>query len=255
MENENCLDTKAANRLIKKAVQNDPRQQEKNSEVKGMARTITVKGIGKVSAHPDYVILTMKLEAKDKEYDKAMGIAAKQAEQLNTSLASIGFEKESVKTTNFDVDTDYDSYQDKQGNYQRVFRGFVCRHQLKLAFDFDMKRLSQALAAIAACLTHPELSIAFTVKDPVAVNDALLREATMNARKKAELLCEASGVTLGQLITIDYNWGELNIYSDTRYGLAEDCIRKAPMSYARSIDIEPDDIDVRDTATFVWEII
>ena len=86
------------------------------------------------------------------------------------------------------------------------------------------------------------------------MNDALLREATINAKKKAELLCEASGVTLGQLLTIDYNWGELNIYSDTRYDMAEDCLMALPTS-ATSIDIEPDDIDVRDTATFVWEII
>lgn len=220
-----------------------------------MTRTITVRGIGKVSVCPDYVILTMKLEAKDKEYGKAMDIAAKQLEQLNTSLISIGFEKESVKTTNFAVDTDYDSCKDKLGNYQRVFSGFVCRHQLKLAFDFDMKQLSQALTAITSCLAHPELSIAFTVKDPTAVNDALLREAAINAKKKAELLCEASGVTLGQLLTIDYNWGELNIYSDTKYDLAENCIREMPMAYASSIDIEPDDIDARDTATFVWEIV
>ncbi|MDY4511382.1 SIMPL domain-containing protein, partial [Streptococcus hyovaginalis] len=155
---------------------------------------------------------------------------------------------------NFNVDTDYDSYKDKQENYQRVFRGFVCRHQLKLSFDFDMKRLSQALAAIAKCLAQPELSISFTVKDATAVNEALLREATANAKRKAELLCEASGVKRGQLITIDYNWGELDIYSDTRYEMAEECLMEAASMMARSIDIDPDDIDVRDTATFVWEI-
>jgi len=54
-----------------------------------MARTITVKGIGNVSTRPDFVILTMKLEAKDKEYDKAMELAAKQLEQLNASLTAI----------------------------------------------------------------------------------------------------------------------------------------------------------------------
>lgn len=177
-----------------------------------MARTITVKGIGKVSARPDYVMLFMKLEAKDKEYNKAMDIATEQLSGLNGTLASIGFEKDAVKTTNFNVHTDYDSYKDKQGNYQRVFSGFVCSHQLKLSFDFDMKRLSQALAAIAHCLAQPELSITFTVKDPTAVNEALLREATVNAKKKAELLCEAFGIKLGQLLTIDYNWGELNIF-------------------------------------------
>jgi len=219
-----------------------------------MARTITVKGVGKVSARPDYVILTMNLKAKDKEYDKAMEIAAKQLEQLNTSLTAIGFEKESVKTTNFNVNTDYNNYKDEQGNYQQVLDGFVCRHQLKLAFDFDMKRLSQTLAAIVDCLAHPELNIAFTVKDTTAVNDALLREAAINAKKKAELLCGISGVTLGQLVAIDYNWGALNVYSDTRYDLAEECIREAPRS-AFSIDIKPDDINVKDTVTFVWKIV
>lgn len=218
-----------------------------------MLRTITVKGIGSVSIKPDFVVLSMKLEAKDEEYDKSMDMAAEQLEQLNNSLASVGFEKNAVKTTNFNVDTDYDSYQDEQGNYKRVFSGFVCEHRLKLSFDFDMKKLSQALAAVAKCLAHPELSISFTVKDATAVNEELLREATVNAKRKADLLCEASGVKLGQLITIDYNWSELNIYSDTRYNISERCLMEVPMK-EMSIDIEPDDIDVRDTATFVWGI-
>ena len=40
-----------------------------------MARTITVKGIGKVSAKPDYVVLSITLESKHRDYDKAMGMA------------------------------------------------------------------------------------------------------------------------------------------------------------------------------------
>lgn len=219
-----------------------------------MPRTITVKGIAKVSTKPDFVVLSMKLEAKDKEYDKAMDRAAEQLEQLNNSLVSIDFEKNAVKTTNFNVDTDYDSYKDKKGNYRQVFSGFVCKHQLKLSFDFDMKKLSQALAAVAKCLAHPEINISFTVKDASAVNEALLREATANAKRKAELLCEASGVKLGQLLTIDYNWSELNIYSDTRYNMGKYSLMEAAPMMTRSIDIEPNDIDVRDTATFVWEI-
>ena len=41
-----------------------------------MARTITVKGIGKASAKPDYVVFSMTLESKHKDYDKAMDMAA-----------------------------------------------------------------------------------------------------------------------------------------------------------------------------------
>ena len=80
-----------------------------------------------------------------------------------------------------------------------------------------------------------------------------MRSATKNAREKAEILCNASGRKLGDLLSIDYNWGELNVYSDTGYGVERACLMKASPSL-QNIDIEPDDIDTRDSATFVWEI-
>lgn len=215
-----------------------------------MVRTITVKGIGKVSARPDYVVLSMTLQSNHMDYDKAMDMAAGHIQHLNETLAAIGFEKGSVKTTNFNVHTDYDRVKDRNGNYKNVFNGYEVTHNLKLAFDLDMGRLSQALAAIAGCLSHPQLSVAFTVKDATAINEEMLRSATANAKRKAEILCEASGVTMGDLIAIDYNWGEMDIYSHTRYDYCEDAM---PLM-AKSIDIDPDDIDVSDTATFVWEI-
>ena len=217
-----------------------------------MARTITVKGIGKSSAKPDHVVLSMNLKSKHKDYDKAMEMAATHIQHLNDTLCGIGFEKGSVKTTNFNVRTDYDRVKDSYGNYESVFSGYEVTHNLKLAFGFDMGRLSQTLAAIAGCLSHPQLSIAFTVKDATAINDEMLRSAATNAKRKAEILCDASGVTLGDLIAIDYNWGELDIYSHTKYDYCEDALMALPVG--TPIEMEPDDINVSDTDTFVWEI-
>ena len=217
-----------------------------------MARTITVKGIGKASAKPDRVVLTMTLENLDKDYEAAMEMAGYHVKNLNNALLEIGFETGSIKTTNFNVRTDYDQVQDRQGNYQSVFRGYEVVHHLKVEFDFEMQRLSQTLSAIAACLSNPQLTIAFTVKDATAINEEMLRSATINAKRKAEILCDASGAKLGNLIAIDYNWGELDIYSHTRFDCCEEAL--APMK-ACSIDIDPEDIDVSDTATFVWELV
>lgn len=217
-----------------------------------MERTITVKGTGKVSARPDYVVLTMHLQSRAMEYEKAMDGAALQIGQLQESLQTAGFEKASVKTTNFNVRTDYNNVQKPNGAYAREFNGFVCEHHLKAEFDFDSARLAQTLAAAAGCPARPELSVAFTVKDTDAVKEELLRAAAENARKKAELLCEASGVGLGKLVTINYNWSEAELYSPARYALAENCA--SAKSLMRSVDIEPDTIDVQDTASFVWEI-
>jgi len=218
-----------------------------------MPRTITVKGMGRVTTSPDCVVISMSLMAQDNDYEETMELAAKKIEYLNASLEEIGFEKKSVKTTNFNVRTDYERVKDRNGNYKSVFNGYICSHRLKVEFDFDTKRLAQTLYAISKCLAEPELSISFTVKDPSAVNKELLKSATINAKEKAQILCEASGVELGQLLTIDYNWGELNIVSHTDYMLEEKCMAM-PVGGLADIEIEPDDIDVSDTATFVWEI-
>ncbi len=218
-----------------------------------MPRTITVKGMGNVKTAPDYVVVSMNLEAQGMEYEETMEQAAQQIDYLNVSLEAVGFEKKSVRTTSFNVRTAYESVKNKNGNYKSVFSGYVCSHRLKVEFDFDTKRLAQTLSAISKSLAKPELSIAFTVKDPSAVNKELLKSATINAREKAKVLCEASDVELGDLLTLDYNWGELNIISRTDYML-EERVMAMPMRAMADMDIQPDDIDVSDTATFVWEI-
>lgn len=219
-----------------------------------MPKTITVKGIGKVSAAPDYVILSMGLESRDLEYETAMNKASENIELLNSALERVGFEKKSVKTANFNVHMEYDYRMNKKGGNERVFIGYVVDHQLKVEFDFESERLTKALSAVGSCLAHPQLSISFTVKDPTAINEEMLRSATRNAKRKAEILCEASDMKLGDLLSIDYNWGDIHLYSNTNYSLDEECLASPKMARMADISIEPEDINVSDTATFVWEI-
>lgn len=217
-----------------------------------MSQTITVRGIGKASAKPDHVVLSMTLEAQNKNYEEATEEAADQLEKIRNSLASVGFEKESLKTSQFNVRTDYKHVQDEGGGYRQEFVGYVVSHSLKLAFDLEPELLSQALSQVTASLANPQIAIAFTVKDPTAINEELLRSATNNARRKAEVLCEASGVKLGQLHSINYNWEEMRLFSNTRYDIAEESM--SMMAKSAPIDLEPEDIEVSDTAAFVWTI-
>ncbi len=217
-----------------------------------MNRTITVKGIGKAKTKPDYINISLTLQAQDLQYEATMERAAVALDALRNSLMKIGFQKEDLKTSDFSVQTAYENERGKDGTYTRRFKGYVCRHVLQLAFDLDMDRLSLALTTIAKSLSEPELSIRFTVKDKDSVAAELLRSASENARTKAEILAAASGVKLGELVMIDYSWGELQLYSPTQYEMEDRCLTTAPC--ASSIDIEPDDIESSDTVTFVWTI-
>lgn len=214
-------------------------------------RTITVKGIGAVSVKPDLIVLRLSMETAEYEYDAAMKAAAEKIDFLNKALEAAGFEKKSAKTADFRVRADYDRLNDGKGNYTSVFMGYKCRHELKIEFDFDTKRLAKALSEISECIAKPEISIDFTVKDSSAVSGELLKAAVKNAREKAEILCAASGAKLGELLSIDYNWGELHLYSATDYDVEGKCMM---LSAADDMDIEPEEIKARDTATFEWEI-
>ena len=134
-------------------------------------RTITVKGVSKVTVKPDYIEITMKLEAKSKLYDKVMEQATEQLSRLNNALEAIGFEKDSLKTSDFDIQANQERRKDIRGNIIWVFSEFVCKHQLKLSFDLDLDKLAQVLSTLAKCLECPELNIAFTIKDTAALND------------------------------------------------------------------------------------
>ena len=214
-------------------------------------RTITVKGIGAVSVKPDLIVLRLSMETAEYEYDAAMKAAAEKIDFLNKALEAAGFEKKSAKTADFRVRADYDRLNDGKGNYTSVFMGYKCRHELKIEFDFDTKWLAKALSEISKCIAKPEISIDFTVKDSSAVSGELLKAAVKNAREKAEILCAASGAKLGELLSIDYNWGELHLYSATDYDVEGKCMM---LGAADDMDIEPEEIKARDTATFAWEI-
>lgn len=217
-----------------------------------MPRTITVKGVGRATVKPDQVVICLRFEAKDKNYDQMMALAAQQVANLKQAFINAGFEKDFLKTTDFDIRTDYDRVKDKNQNYISVFAGYECSHGAKVVFDWKPELLTAALGAIAASAVNPTINIDFTVKNPAAVNELILQDATQNAKRKAEVLCAAAGVKLGQLLDINYNWGEVNLYAKTKYSVDE-CIETGNVPC--DMDIDPDDIQAGDTATFVWEIV
>jgi len=215
-------------------------------------RTITVRGTGKLNLKPDLIILSLSLGSTDKNYEKAVNKSAEALGKLKNALAGAGFDKDELKTSHFGIDTEYEGYTDKNGQYRNRFKGYRVTHSFKLEFDFDSRRLSDSIGAIASSVAEPELSIRFSVKDKDAAASALLENAAVNAKNKAEILAKASGVSLGELVSIDYNFSSLDPVSPTVYGMDRNCMKMS--CAAESIDITPEDIDLTDSASFVWEI-
>ena len=217
-----------------------------------MSRTIAVNGTGSIRVMPDQAEIGLELEARDLEYERAVALSSEQIEELGSVLAKLGFAAEELKTGALQIRANYRSVQDEKGNYVQVFDGYICHCSMKLSFALDMKRLGETVSAIGGCRARPEMNIRFTVREPEAVNAQLLKAAADNARGKAELLCAASGVRLGELQRIEYNWNQTSFYSRT--SVTADRAVMPMMKNAFRAEMTPEDIELSDSAAFIWEI-
>ena len=215
-------------------------------------RTIRVTGKGQLKVHPDMTRIVITLEGKNFDYGITLKRSSEATEKLKDLLLPFGFERSDLKTLTFGVDSEYVSYKEKD-EYKRRFDGYKYTHVLKVEFDSDNKRLGKILYALANCSLNPEFRIGYTVKDPEAVKNELLGKAVQDAVAKAGVLAGAAGLKLGEIQSMDYSWGRVDfeVYPMDKC-LAEPMCADGGSSY--DLDIEPDDIEVQDTVTVVWEI-
>lgn len=101
----------------------------------------------------------------------------------------------------------------------------------------------------------PEFRLSYTVKDKETSKNELLEKAIADAKAKAMVLTQAAGVSLKDIQSIDYSWGEINFeYSHMQGDMLMRCCEESDGRNGYVMDIEPDDIEVSDTVTVVWEI-
>ena len=213
-------------------------------------RTIRITGKGMMKVRPDTTRITLTLEGLFPEYGDAFRGSSESTEKMKDLLGRFGFERADLKTLRFSVDTEYESYQERNVYKQRLI-GYKYRHVMKVEFLSDNERLGRILYALAKSPLHPEFRISFTVSDPESAKNELLAAAVKDARNKAEVVADAAGVALQEIVSIDYSWGEVEFEMHPMNDLRMAKIESAG-NYA--MDIEPDDIETSDTVTVTWEI-
>lgn len=175
-----------------------------------MERTIRVTGKGNIPVKPDTIRLRISLEDIFREYDDALRHSADSVELLKDMFASLGYDRKALKTLYFNINTEYESYQDRDKSWKRRFKGYKYMHRMKLEFPADNKQLGKILYALAHCPVSPEFFIEYTVADPEAAKNELLGEAIKDSMAKANVLATAANVKLGNIVNIDYSWGEVD---------------------------------------------
>lgn len=217
-------------------------------------RTIRVTGKGQIKVHPDMTRIVITLEGKNYEYSDTLKQSSDDTEQLKDTMEPFGFNRTDLKTISFDVEPIYESYKIKD-EYKRRFTGYKFTHVLKLEFHSDNTRLGKILYALANCQLHPEFRLIYTVKDTEKPKNELLGKAVQDAKIKAGVLTEAAGLKLKDIQSIDYSWGRIDFeYTPIHRDLYPEADLCCMEEKSLAMDIEPDDIEVQDTVTVLWEI-
>ncbi len=216
-------------------------------------RYIRVTGRGAVRLQPDLTRITLSIRGTEAEYTATMERSSRDTAALREAVTSLGFAPGDLKTLSFSVDTRYESRTDDKGVWTQHFVGYEYSHMLKLEFAPDNELLGRLMYALAQSSVDAEFHISYTVRDREAAKNALLADAVRDASSKAAVLAQAAGVRLGSLHSIDYSWGEVNFeVQPVNRMLMADAAPAMGKSY--DMDVTPDDIEVTDTVTVVWEI-
>ncbi len=219
-------------------------------------RTIRVTGKGQIKIRPDMTRITLLQEGIYPDYGETLRRSSQETEHIKDILTAFGFERSDLKTLEFGVDTEYEYYEEHRVSKKR-FVGYKFHHIMKVEFESDKDRLGKILYALANSPEKPEFRISYTVKDPEAAKNELLGKAVTDARDKASVLTLAAGVALRDIQSIEYSWGHIDFEVHPMKGMP------VPGRYLENptiragdydLDIEPDDIEVSDTVTVLWDI-
>jgi uncharacterized protein YggE len=232
-------------------------------------RFITVKGVGHVQVRPDQAEISFVVVRKEKKFEKSVNAVSDAVDNLMRTIVGLGFSESDIKTVDWNSEQVYKEMH--RGRRNRLLRahpdeleGYRTTHELKLTFELNDKNVSipDIISAIATCEARPEFSVNYTVKEQSALAEQVLTDAAKNARAKAKIIAETSGAQLGDPIQIEYDWSEYHFFSDTSFDSSEfafhdslDEVHANHLCVADSLTrAEPEDITLRDTIRFMWEI-
>ena len=210
---------------------------------------MTISGRGHISLPPDTTVVRLTITGVEPEYSQALEEASRMTKHIKEILKDADMKDKDVKTSRLSVRPNYE-YEDNK----RYHRGFAHYQELSISFPINNKRLGRILYLLTESHIKSEISLYFTVKEPESAKEQLLRNAIKDAKIKASILADASGVTLGEILSIDYSWGSMRFETD-EYDVCDSkmcCNSCAAPSY--DIDINPEDIDRNDSVELVFEI-
>ena len=168
-------------------------------------RTLTITGTGEVTAEPDEARISMGVQSTGKTAQEALEANTKAMNGVFAALKAAGIADKDMQTSNFSVSPRYKSY--KRGEEgPPVITGYIVSNQLGVRVR-DLARLGSVLDKVTKDGANQLGGISFAISKSDELLDEARRRAVADALRKAKLLTEAAGVTLGPVLSFSETGG------------------------------------------------
>ena len=158
--------------------------------------TLTVTGTGVVTLTPDYVTLNLGVNTQAETVTAAQEKNAALMNALVDALMARGIAKEDIQTNYFSINPVYDY--GSMSIASDTPMGYRVDNSL-LVIVRDLNAVSQTLDAAVKAGANQSYGLTFESTQKAAAYDQALKNAAAEAARKAGVLAEASGKSLGDL--------------------------------------------------------
>lgn len=219
-------------------------------------RTVTVTAEGWAVEPAHYGVVELHIGSRAETQAEALEQAQALFTTLNSQLPRLeGMESFALSTQDLDIQQDCPRIQNRNN-----YRGAPCEAEgyvvtQRITITMSPAALAGNMASLANELGAADASIYdFLAGDAESVDRRAMQDALANAQHSANALAEASGLELGDIISIQPAYGRVDV---NRRRVDEDTITvtaqmRAP---AQELDISPSDIRAGSEITVVFELV
>jgi uncharacterized protein YggE len=201
---------------------------------------ITVQGVGKITLTPDLATISVGIQSQAATAAKAQQAASAAMTRIIDAVKKAGVADIDLKSQWVSLQPQY-AYS-PSGTVPPRVTGYQANQALAIKVRAIETTGAVIDAAVAAGATQVS-GISFSVADPTAATAQARNAAMADAKKRAQALAQAAGVSLGTLLTVT----EVSAPSPVPY-MAGDV--KAGVDVATPVQVGTTDLEVTVTATF-----
>ena len=202
--------------------------------------TLTVTGSASVSLKADYARVTVGVSTSDKTVEAAAKANNTAIFAVIAALKEAGVLEEDIATSNYSVYAEYD-YSSLSG---QKLKGYNVTNQLTVIIR-DMEHIGATLDHATAAGANEIYSLQFLSTKSDEAQDEATVYAVQDAMRRAKLLADAAGLTLGGIVSISDSTASYGIVTRTY---------SSKLDAAAGNSILPDDTSVSASVTIVFEL-